>query len=50
MMAFIEVGCSVNQNKNLIFYVEDQDWVFLKNKPKIFERFIRQIILVREED
>ena len=39
---FIEVGCSVNQNKNLIFYVEDSGLgISLKEQKKIFERFYK---------
>ena len=39
---FIEVGCSVNQNKNLIFYVEDSGFgISLKEQKKIFERFYK---------
>ena len=39
---FIEVGCSVNQNKNLIFYVEDSGLgISLKEQKKVFERFYK---------
>ncbi|OCW93764.1 hypothetical protein A9168_09940 [Macellibacteroides sp. HH-ZS] len=39
---YIEVGCSVNQNKNLIFYVEDSGLgISLKEQKKIFERFYK---------
>ena len=39
---YIEVGCSANQNKNLIFYVEDSGLgISLKEQKKIFERFYK---------
>ena len=39
---FIEVGCSLSKNKNLIFYVEDSGLgISLKEQKKIFERFYK---------
>lgn len=39
---YIEVGCSINRNKNLIFYVEDTGLgISLKEQKKIFERFYK---------
>ena len=39
---FIEVGCILSKNKNLIFYVEDSGLgISLKEQKKIFERFYK---------
>ena len=39
---FIEVGCILSKNKNLIFYVEDTGLgISLKEQKKIFERFYK---------
>ena len=39
---FIEVGCSLSKNKNLIFYVDDSGLgISLKEQKKIFERFYK---------
>ena len=39
---FIEVGCILSKNKNLIFYVEDAGLgISLKEQKKIFERFYK---------
>ncbi|WP_176134044.1 sensor histidine kinase [Macellibacteroides fermentans] len=39
---FIDVGCILSKNKNLIFYVEDSGLgISLKEQKKIFERFYK---------